>query len=252
MLLIFTAEAFQGTDNRKRRALSKTAQSHTLYHGRQFLKLIQIRHLTFSVYNPLQDFQHTFCSLTAGHTFSAAFSLGEAHEKSCHFYHTGILIHNHKAAGSHDCVKLFHRVKVKGNIQLILHQTAAGRSADLYALKSGSALQSAADIINNMAETGSHWNLYQSCVFNRPCQREGLRSRAPLCADGTEPVGSLKNNLRNIGIGFYIVQNCRLSPKALLYSTGRFYTGHSPVSFDGSCKRGAFSADKSSRAAVDM
>ena len=39
---LFVAEKVHGTDDRKRCTLSKTAQSHTLYHVRQFFQLIEI------------------------------------------------------------------------------------------------------------------------------------------------------------------------------------------------------------------
>ena len=41
MLYIFVTETLQSTDDRKRRTLTKTAQSHTLNHVCKFFQLIQ-------------------------------------------------------------------------------------------------------------------------------------------------------------------------------------------------------------------
>src|SRR5699024_2936993 len=170
MFFVFAAEAFQGTDDRKRRAFSEAAQSHALHHGRKFFQFVQIGHLSLAVDDPLQNLQHTLGAFTAGNTFAAAFSLCKAHKESGDFHHTGILVHDNKSAGSHDSVKFLDRIKIKRNIKLILHQTSAGRAADLYSLERGAALQAAADVVNNMAEAGSHRHLDQSRILDRTCQ----------------------------------------------------------------------------------
>ena len=116
---------------------------------------------------------------------------------------------------------------------MILDQTAAGWSANLYALENSSVLKSAADIIDNVTETCSHRNFDQTCVLNGTCQREGLGSRASLCSDGMEPVSTLKDDLWNVGIGFYVIEDSRFLPESFLYSTRRFDTRHTSLAFDG-------------------
>ena len=96
MFLIFIAEAFESTDNRKRRTLAKSAQSHVLNHICKLFQLIQIGHLTLAIYDSLQDLQHTFGTLTARYTFTAALTLGEVHKESGNLNHTGILVHNYQ------------------------------------------------------------------------------------------------------------------------------------------------------------
>ena len=105
MFLIFIAEAFESTDNRKRCTLAKSAQSHVLNHICKLFQLIQIGHLTLAIYDPLQDLQHTFGTLTARYTFTAALTLGEVHKESGNLNHTGIFIHNYQATGTHDRIE---------------------------------------------------------------------------------------------------------------------------------------------------
>ena len=166
MLYIFVTETLQSTDNRKRRTLTKTAQSHTLNHVCKFFQLIQIGKLTFTCNDLLQDLKHTFGTLTARNTFTAALTLCKAHEETCNLYHTGILIHNNKSAGAHDGIQFFNRIKIKSMIDLIIDQTSAGRTADLYTLKCSTTLKATTDIINDMTEACSHWNLDKTGVLN--------------------------------------------------------------------------------------
>src|SRR5699024_12211462 len=89
MFFVLLAEPFQCTDDRKRCTLAQSAKRHAANHLRKLLQLIQIFHLTFSVYNPFQNLQHPLRTFTAGNTLSAALSLRKAHKETSHFHHTG-------------------------------------------------------------------------------------------------------------------------------------------------------------------
>lgn len=117
--------------------------------------------------------------LTTRNTFSTTLTLGKVHKETGYFYHTGIFIHDYQSAGSHDSIQFLYRIKVQRRIQLILDQTSAGRSADLYALESSTTLESAADIINNMTKCCSHRYFDQTGIFNGTGQRECLCSWLP-------------------------------------------------------------------------
>ena len=46
-------------------------------------------------------------------TAAAALTLGEAHEETGNFYHTGILVHNYHTAGTNDSVEFLNGIEVK-------------------------------------------------------------------------------------------------------------------------------------------
>ena len=77
-------------------------KSRGVYESCKLFQLIQIGHLTLAIYDPLQDLQHTFGTLTARYTFTAALTLGEVHKESGNLNHTGILVHNYQTTGSHN------------------------------------------------------------------------------------------------------------------------------------------------------
>ena len=233
MLLILLTETLHGTENRKGCTLAKTAKSHTLNHGCKLFQLIKIGHFTSALYDFLQNLQHSLGALTARNALAAALPLGKAHEETGNLYHTGILVHNNQSAGAHNGIQLLHGIKIKRRIQLILDQTSAGRTTDLYTLKCSTTLKTAADIIDDLTERGSHRHFNKACVLNRSCKGECLGTRASLCSDGTEPVGTLYNDLRNICIGLYVIQDGWLAPQTLLNCTRRLHTGHTSVSFNG-------------------
>ena len=219
---------------------------------RQFFQLVEIRHLAFSVYDPLQDLQHTFGSLSARNTFSTAFTLGKVHKETGYLYHTGVFIHDYQSTGSHDGIQFLYRIKVQRRIQLIQDQTSAGRSADLYALESSTTLESAADIINNMTKCCSHRHFDQTGIFNGTGQRECLCSWASLGTDGTEPVCTFQNDLRYVGICLYVIQYGRFLPQTFFNGTRWFNTRHTSVSFDRCRQGGSLTTYESTCTTVDM
>ena len=252
MLLIFITEAFQCTDNRKRGTLAETAQSHALNHGRKFFQFVEIGHLALAIYDLLEDLEHTFGTLTARNAFTAALTLCKVHEESGNFNHTGILVHNYETARTHDRIERFDRIKVQRTVDLIFDQTSTGWSTDLYTFESSSALQATTDIINDMTKTGTHWYFDQTCVFNCTGQGEGLGSRASFCSNGTEPVRTLKNDLRNVCICFYVIQNSRFLPETFFYCTRWFDTRHASLTFDGCSEGRTFTTNKGTCTTIDM
>ena len=252
MLLIFITEAFQCTDNRKRGTLAETAQSHALNHGRKFFQFVEIGHLALAIYDLLEDLEHTFGTLTARNAFTAALTLCKVHEESGNFNHTGILVHNYETARTHDRIERFDRIKVQRTVDLIFDQTSTGWSTDLYALECSAALETAADVVNDMTEAGSHRNFDKTGILDRTGKGECLGSRASLCSDGTEPVSTLKDDLRNVGISFYVIEDSWFLPESLLYSTRWFDTWHASFAFDGCGKGGTFTTNERTGSTVDM
>ena len=88
---------------------------------------------------------------------------------------------------------------------MLFRQTSAGGTTDLYGFEFGTVFQTAADIENDLPKGCSHGNFDKAGILNGTGQGEGLTSRAVFRTDGTEPVSTLKNDFRNIGICFYII-----------------------------------------------
>ena len=135
---------------------------------------------------------------------------------------------------------------------MLLRQTAARRSADLYGFKLRSFLKSAAYIINNFPQCTSHRHFNQTGIFNRTGQGECFGSRASGCSDRTIPVGSLQNDLRYVGKRFYVVEDGRFLPQSFFYRSWRFDTRHASFSFDGCRQCTSLSTYKCTCSAVDM
>ena len=75
---------------------------------------------------------------------------------------------------------------------------------------------------------------------------------ASLCTDGVEPVSTLKDDLRYVGISLYVIENGRLTPQTLLDSSRRFYSRHTSVAFDRSSQGRTFTTYERSGTAIDM
>ena len=98
VLHIFIPKLMECTDDRKRRALPKTAERHGTDHLRQILQLVQIVHLSSSVDNLLQNLQHPLGSLAAGRAFPTGFTLSKAHKEAGNLDHARALVQDDHAA----------------------------------------------------------------------------------------------------------------------------------------------------------
>ena len=252
MLHIFIPEGGQGGQHRQRRGLAQTAKSHGLDHLCQFFQGIQVFQLTLTVYDPLQNLQHPLGTLPAGSALAAGFPLGEAHEEPGHFHYTGILAHDHHAAGTHNGIELLHGVEVQRLVQVLFRQAAAGGAANLNCLEFRTVLQAAADIEDDLPQGGAHRHLDQAGVLNGTGEGEGLAAGAAGSTDGAEPVSALQDDLGDIGVGFHVVQNRGFFPQALFHGSGGLGSGHAPIALDGSRQRRAFAADEGAGAPVDV
>ena len=123
-------------NDRKRCTLAKSAQRHAPDHIAELLQTDQdLPSSPLPATIRLQNLQHTLRTLTARYAFATGFSLCKAHEETGNLYHTGMLIHDNHSAGSYDCIKFLYGIKIKRFIQMLLRQTSARRSADLYGFK---------------------------------------------------------------------------------------------------------------------
>ena len=107
MLLVLLVEPLEGADDGKGSALAQTAQRVLADELGDLLQLVQVLHGTLAGHDALQNLQHSFGADAAGGALAAALPLGKAHEEAGHLHHTGVLVHDHQAAGAHDGVVFF-------------------------------------------------------------------------------------------------------------------------------------------------
>ena len=138
-----------------------------------------------------RNLQHPLRSFAARHAFSAGFILREIHEEPGNLNHTGLVIHDNQSAGSDHGSDLLQRIEIKRDIQLLLCQTSAGRTADLYSLEFGPASHTSADIKDNLAKGCSHGNFDQTGILDLAGQGKCLGARAVLRSDGAIPCSAL-------------------------------------------------------------
>ena len=88
---------------------------------------------------------------------------------------------------------------------MLIGNTSAGRSSGLSSLKLFAIGNAAADFFDYFPKGSSHGNLYQAGVVNLTTQCKYLGSLGFLCTHGGKPLGTIENDLGNIGVGFHII-----------------------------------------------
>ena len=171
----------------------------------QLLQAVQILHGSLALCDLLQDLQHPPCAHPAGCTLAAGFIYRKLQEELGDIYHTGILIHDDKSAGSHHGADGDQIVIVYGHVKVLCRDTSAGRAAGLGCLELLTLGDAAADLLHDLPQGGSHGDLHQSCVVYLSAQGEDLGSLGLLGSHGGEPLRSVEDDLGNIGKRLYVI-----------------------------------------------
>src|SRR5699024_6534017 len=124
-------------------------------------------------------------------TFAAGLFHGEFQEELGDVHHTVILIHNDQTAGTHHGTDGKQVVIVNGDVEMLSRNTSAGRTAGLCRLEFLSVGNSAADLLDNLPQGGSHRDLHQTGIVNLSAQSEYLGSLGLFSAHGREPLRSV-------------------------------------------------------------
>ena len=171
----------------------------------QLFQPVQIFHLRLPFCNLFQNLQHTPCSDPAGRTFSAGFVYCKLQEKLGNIHHTGVLIHNDQAAGTHHRTYGDQIIVVYGHIQMFRRNTSAGRASGLGRLELLPAGNASADLFHDLPQCSSHGDLHQTGVVDLSAQSEYFGSLGLLRSHRSEPLRPVYNNLGNIGKCFYVI-----------------------------------------------
>ena len=74
-------------------------------------------------------------ALTAGGALATGLLLCEVHEEAGYLDHAGVVAHNDETARADNCANLLGGIKIKGQVEVLLGEAAAGRPADLNGLE---------------------------------------------------------------------------------------------------------------------
>ena len=160
----------------------------------------------------LKDFQDAAGANPARGTFSAAFILGEFHEEAGDIHHAGFFVHDHQAAGSHHGAGFGQRFIIHRQVQVVRRQAAAHRAAGLDGFEALVVLDSAANVIDDLAHGDPKWNFDQAGVLDIAGDGKGLGAFAFFGAHAGIPFRAVQDDLRDIRIGFNIVVIGRFAP----------------------------------------
>ncbi len=106
----------------------------------------------------------------------------------------------------------------------------------------------AADVENDLAKRSTHRNLNKTGVFDFAADGENLSTGRFFRADASEPVSTVQNNFRDIGVRLDVIENRRLAEDALNSRERRTRTRFAALAFDGSHERRFLAADESAGA----
>ena len=204
---ILVAEVFQGARHRGGGGFPETAERGVGNHPGQVLQHIEVLKGALSRDDPFENFKHPAGSLAAGHALAAGFVLCEVHKEPRHLDHAGVLVHNDEAARSDHRADLFERVEIKRDAEVGGDQAAARRTADLHRLEIFAVLDSAADVHDDLAQSGSHRHLDQAGVVDVSGQGEGFGARAFLGTDRPVPIRAVLNDQRDVGKGLDVIED---------------------------------------------
>ena len=160
MCFIFVAEVAQRRENRIGSRLAESAERTHLDRFRRFFEESKRILVRVALRDIVEERKHLLGSFTAGNAFSAGFVLRETHEELRHSRHTGLLVHHDQAAGTDHRADTLQRVKIKRQVNHLLCEASAGRTADLDGLEvvrrdfAVIVRDAAADLVDDFAERG--------------------------------------------------------------------------------------------------
>ena len=204
MLDIFFFKVLQGGEHGVRSRLSKAAERGDLNHLGKALEFFDIAHLALALCNAGKDLVHAGCAFTTRCAFTAGLFADEVHEELGDVDHAAVFIHDDKTAGTDDCADFLQRVKVHREVEMLFRQASAGRAADLDSFELLAVLDAAADVIDDFAERRAHRDFDQAGVDHVARESKCFGSGAGFRTEGTEPCGTLLDDIRNVCKGFNV------------------------------------------------
>ena len=137
---------------------------------------------------------------------------------------------------------------------MLRRDAAAGGAARLRRLKLLPVRDSAADLIDHLAQRSAHRDFHKAGVVDFSAKREHLCALALFGTHRCKPFCPVEDNLANVGIGFHVVEQRWFAEQPLHRRERGARAGFTAAAFDGGKQRGFFSADKraAAKAQVDI
>ncbi|MPN26664.1 hypothetical protein SDC9_174089 [bioreactor metagenome] len=102
VIFIFVSEITDGGKNRIRRGLAQPAHGGLNERFGELFQKLHVARLALAAGNALQNLQHPGGADAAGNAFAAGLVPNKVHKVTGGVHHTGVFVHDHQAAGTHD------------------------------------------------------------------------------------------------------------------------------------------------------
>ena len=154
MVFKFLGEVFDRCFQRVERVFAEVAERRDRDHLAKVLQEGEVLAVDAVVLQPPQQLVHAFRSLTAGNALAAELRLCVFHKARGHVHHAAVLVeHRDNAVATAHAVGL-ELGELQRQIQMLLGQKTAARSADLHSLELLPARDAAADVVDDLTNGG--------------------------------------------------------------------------------------------------
>ena len=249
-LLVYNVSDILVTEELKRckngvgSGLSKTAKRVGLDILAKLLKSVKVLKGALAVGDFVKYFKKSSRTYTAGSALTAGLVNRELKEELGHIDHTVVLIHNDKTARAHHTADGNKVIVVNLGVDKACGDTSAGGTAGLRCLKLLSVRYTAAYLVNYSVKGNTHRNLNKTGMVYFTAKCEYLGALGFLSTHRSEPIYTVKDDLRNVCEGLNVVLNCRRIVKTLNSRIRRTGTGLTVVTLDRGHKSSLLTANE--------
>ena len=241
---IFVAEEVESGENGVGSRLTECAERSGLDVLAELFELGDVFESAVAVSDLFEGFEKTHGTDTAGYTLTTGFVNGEFKEELRDVNHTVVFVHNDQTAGAHHGADRGEVIVVDGSVDERSGDTTTGRTTGLSSFELLAAGNAAADFFNNFSEGSTHRNFNETGVGDLTAESEYLGTLGGCSAHGSEPFGSVEDDLSDVCESFYVIDDGRLTEKTLYSRERRTGTGLTAVTFDRGEKSGFFAANE--------
>src|SRR5437588_10427278 len=191
-------------------------------------------------------------SFTTGDAPSAAFVLVELHRAKGEFYDALLVVNNYHAARTEHRSGLRDRIEIHGDINFIRSKNGTGRSARHHALQLATVGDAAAHVVQHLLQVVAHGQFVHAGLGDVTAEAEQARAAVFRSAQLGIPVGAAKNNVRDVGQRFGIINDRRPAPQTDNGRKGWTDTRNATLAFERFHQRRLFADLVGSGAAVPV
>ncbi len=232
VLDVFVLEVAERAEHRVGRCLPKAAQAGLLDCAAEIHKQVQIVHGSGSIADARKQREHLRRSRAAGNALAAGLGHAELDEETRDVDHARRVVHDDHSARSHHRSHLDQRFVTDLQVEMLLGNAAAGRSAGLHCLESVTVRNATADAFDDLAQRNSHGHFNQAGVRDLAGESENLGSLALFRADRGKPLAAFANDRRDVCKSLDVIDQGRLAPKSAYGRIRRPWRRSSAQTFD--------------------